>query len=167
VDGEELPAAEAEDLEKEFNKESESPLQNEDFMPGKPVKLNEAWEVDTDRVVKTFEAEAPFKLDKDKSKVTGKLTRVYSKDGAQFGMIELTMTLVTTALKQGGQEIELKEGSKITAKIDLDVCIDGSRSDGAAAVAMGIDIKADIAGGSMVITGKTSGKSAAKQVGKK
>lgn len=163
VDGEDIPPADAEDLEREFNRESEGATRHQDFMPKKPVALNEVWAVDTDIVVKSFEAQAPFRLDKDTTKVTGKLTKVYDKGGTRFGTIELVMTLPVTALKQPGKDLGLKPGSTITAKLDLDVCIDGTKEDGTAVSTMAVDIRADLPNGTLTISGGNAAKTIVRQ----
>jgi len=126
VDGVELDEDDAEDLEEEFNKEDEIPLHDEDLLPKKPVKIGETWNIDTALVAKSFESVVPFKLDVPKSKVTGKLLKVYTKDGKQYGSIETKLKFVVKEFKLDGQEMELKPESFMEVTSVIEQCIDGS-----------------------------------------
>jgi hypothetical protein len=130
VDGKELDEDDAEELEQEFNKELDIPLENADLLPEKAVRVGETWTVDPDKIVQGFASGAPFTLHKDKTKVTGKLVKVYDKGGRRFGVIDLTLDLGVKELKMSGEEIPMKAGSAITGAFTLDVCVDGTSHTG-------------------------------------
>ncbi|OWK43319.1 hypothetical protein [Fimbriiglobus ruber] len=154
ADGEKLEAGEADDLEKEFNKKDDIPLENEDFLPGKPVKLNESWTVDIDKVVKSFENSGVFTLRPEQTKVTGKLTKVYEKNGRQYGLITLDIVLAVKEMKSDGNEIPIKAGSTLKAVITIDGCIDGSSHSGVDDTELTIDLTGEIPNGTIAIKGK-------------
>jgi hypothetical protein len=152
VDGQELDEEDAEELDEEFNQD-DIPLDNSDFLPDKPVKLNETWTVDAAKVAKAFEAGGPLGLDAKATRITGKLTKVYTKDGRRFGTLDLDITLGVKELRVDGQEIAMKPGSTIRATMTLDVCIDGSAHTGTEKGTMTFDLKGDIPNGSLAVTG--------------
>jgi hypothetical protein len=64
-----------------------------DILPTRPVKLNEQWTDPT--AVKRFMKDKPaLTANFDRSEFSGKLTRVYTKDGVQWGVIEASMFVV-------------------------------------------------------------------------
>jgi hypothetical protein len=167
VDGQPLDEEDAEELEEEFNKKDDIPLENEDLMPNKPVRLNETWTVDAGQVVKAFESGGPLTLVKDKTTVTGKLTKVYDKGGRRFGVIELNLDLGVKELKLDDQELATKPGSRVTAKITLDACIDGTAHTGTETGTVTFDLKGDIPNGSLAVTGTAKYDRTAEDLGAK
>ncbi len=153
IDGEEIAEDDAEELEKEFNKKEEFPLENEDLLPGKPVKLGESWTVDSAKIVKSFEEDGPFVLDVQATKVTGKLLKVYAKDGKQYGTIELSLHLAVKELKLDGNPSKMKDGSKISGTMVLDICIDGTSNSGTEKSTLKFDLSGEIPNGKIAITG--------------
>jgi len=113
----------AEVLDKEFNKKDDVDME-ELMMPKKPVKVGDTWEVDLKAVEKMFGEE--MVIDKDKSKVTGKLVKVYDKDKAKFGVIEYTIALPIASLAVMGQTLPTTDGSKLKVTLSVDGCIDGT-----------------------------------------
>jgi len=166
VDGEELAEDDAEDLEKEFNKKDEFPLENEDFLPGKPVKLGDSWAVDAEKVVKSFGEDSPMILDAKGTKLSGKLVKVYQKDGKQFGVIELTLLLAVKEMKLDGNATPMKPGSKITGTVTLDVCIDGTSHAGSEKATLKFDLSGEIPNGKIAITGNVVMLKSQEEVGK-
>lgn len=157
ADGERLAKDDAEDLDKEFNKKpGEVPVETEDFLPAKPVKLNETWKIDAAKLAKNFSTEAPFELDADACTASGKLVKAYKKGGAQFGVMEITITLVPTAFKAGGDSIPLSKGSKLAMVVTIDGCIDGTLPDGEAKMKIKIAIDGEIPNGSLKIVGEST-----------
>jgi hypothetical protein len=69
---------------------------------------------------------ASLTVDAKKSSVAGKLLKTYKKDGAQFGVIELTITIVPKEFETSGQAWKGRAGSQLVAKVTADTCIDGS-----------------------------------------
>jgi hypothetical protein len=164
--GEELSEDDAEELEGEFN-ESDIPLDDEDFLPGKPVRLNEVWTLDNAKIAKAFDAGGPLGLDTKTTRITGKLTKVYEKDGCQFGVIALDLKLGIQELRVDGQEIAMKPGSTIVATIILDVCIDGTVHTGTEKGTMKFDLKGNIPNGSLVVSGTAEFDKTTKDLGPK
>lgn len=129
ADGVPIAKEDALELEPEFNRKSgEDPdPEDEDFLPSKPVGVNETWKVDKAIFAKTFGKNATF--DADGVTIIGKLVKVYKKGSAQFGVIEISITLVPTAWKISGTTIPLNKGSKIVMAVTMDRCIDGTLVD--------------------------------------
>jgi hypothetical protein len=90
------------------------------FLPKKAVKPGEEWTGDLGGVMALL-GNPPFTLEKEKSKVTGKLVKTYTKDGAQWGVIELKIVM---ALVPGAQGPEVS--GTITSDVTIDAVIDGS-----------------------------------------
>ena len=167
VNGDELDDDEAEDLNEEFNKKDEVPLHDEDLLPKKPVKVGEPWVVDTAMVVKSFESVVPFTLDVDKSKIVGKLLKVYQKDGKQFGTIEMTVTLVVKEFKLDGQEIELKPGSTMAITSITEQCIDGTSHALNEKSTITMDLTGEIPNGTLTIGASAKLTKTVEDIGKK
>ena len=167
VNGDELDDDEAEDLNEEFNKKDEVPLHDEDLLPKKPVKVGEPWVVDTAMVVKSFESVVPFTLDVDKSKIVGKLLKVYQKDGKQFGTIEMTVTLVVKEFKLDGQEIELKPGSTMAITSITEQCIDGTSHALNEKSTITMDLTGEIPNGTLKIGASAKLTKTVEDIGKK
>jgi hypothetical protein len=130
--GEELTGDDAKELDKEFNKKgelNESELEKLVLPPG-PVKLNESWKVDPKVIAKLLQEEAMLKLNLEKTKATGKLTKVYRKDRRQFGVIVIHMTIVPDSMTKDGMTFAFTPTSKMVLEMTMDGCIDGSSSSG-------------------------------------
>ena len=56
VGGKELTGDDVEELQSEFNKHEDIPLEDRDLLPVKPVKVGETWAVSTEKVMKAFAA---------------------------------------------------------------------------------------------------------------
>jgi predicted Zn finger-like uncharacterized protein len=73
---------------------SERPAKHEfdaGLMPGKDVKVGDTWKIPAEALAKAF---APSgELDMEQSKGEAKLTRVYDREGDQWGAIEFTLNL--------------------------------------------------------------------------
>jgi len=160
VKGKSLTEAEAPDLFKKFSKKKDEEPQNEDFLPTKPVKVGESWTVPADKSEQMFKSlsDDRMKVDAKKSTVGGKLLKVYKKDDAQFGVLELTFTIVVTELDLGGQFAKTTTGRKIVMKGTVDTCIDGTVPFEDNKFEVTVDIGADLPnGGSFTISTKSNG----------
>jgi len=150
VDGQEPSVMAALVLKKEFRKEKE--VTDEHFLPKIAVKVGDTWKIDMAPLAR--DASGELEMDADKSSGTGKLIKVYEKDGKKFGTIEVTLDLTVSKIgEDGGQQVELKEGSKFNATAVMDVCIDGTATGGAAKMTvkgdftgttMGVELKFDL-----------------------
>ena len=150
VDGNEPAGLAAELLKKEFRKEKQ--VTEEDLLPKQPVKVGGTWKIDLYKFAK--DAEGELEMDVARSTGTGKLVKVYDKGGKKFGVMEVTFDLAVTKLGGGGgQEVELKAGSKMKLVAVMDACIDGSANEVTGKVTatgdltgsiMGIDLKINL-----------------------
>ncbi|AMV27280.1 hypothetical protein VT84_22955 [Gemmata sp. SH-PL17] len=160
VDGKELSKEDAPELYKSFNKKDGDP-QNEDFLPKDAVKVGGGWKVPPEKSEQIFKSlgEDKMKVDVKKSTVSGKLLKVYKKDGAQFGVLEITVTALVTELELGEEQfIKTKEGSKLVIKATIDACIDGTIEFEDSKIDVTIDVSAELPNnGSLTITASSKG----------
>jgi hypothetical protein len=146
ADGTALNEAAAQVLDKEINDKSEAG--EEIFDPKKPVKVGDTWSADLVVAAKDL-AKSGLTIDADKSKATVKLTKVYDKGGHQFGSMEVKMELIVTKASGKGQEIPMKDGSKLIMEGTIDACIDGTSPAGESKVKMTGDMAAEVGGASL------------------
>ena len=132
TDGGPVEGKAAQLLGKEFSGKKQT--RDEDFLPGKPVKVGETWKIDVAKVAAEL-SETGMTIDDKKSSASGKLTKVYDKGGKKFGVIEVVMDLVVTKLASGPQEVALKD-SKLTTTLVMDGCIDGTEATGGGKMSM-------------------------------
>jgi hypothetical protein len=119
-DGTELTGENARALDDEFAKGPSPWDSNELLLPKKAVRVNESWTIATEPYIKEMEAQK-LKVDAGKSTGTGKLLKVYDKDGRRFGVIEARLEF---PLMNPGEE----NAVPLTVDVTLDLCIDGSSS---------------------------------------
>jgi hypothetical protein len=130
-DGEELEGDDAKQLNEEFNKDADEEFDlQKAVLPGKAVGINDSWKLDLGPLVTSFARATKMQIDADKAEGRGKLVKVYDKDGARFGVMELHLELPLKEMGEGKNKLTLQAGSKWTMDITLDGCIDGSRLDG-------------------------------------
>jgi len=115
VDGKPLQGPETDDLLKDYNKPGS--FKPEDILPKKAVKLNETWTVD-EAGLKKVAAASGLPLDTAKSSLTGKLTKAYTKNGKQWGTLELKFDMALAAPAGGS--------GKFDTDMTIDTPIDGS-----------------------------------------
>jgi len=125
-DDEILMGKEIQELHEEFNKGDFRKLIAEPFMPRKAVKVNETWTFDVKPLAKAFTADGKIEIDDAKSKGSGKLVKVYQKNGKQFGIIELTIDFPVTQFTGDDGKTSPTKDSKLTIKLQTDTCIDGT-----------------------------------------
>jgi hypothetical protein len=141
--GKELTGDEAKHLNDEFNKKEGDELDFEKaILPKKAVKVGETWKIDMEPLVKDFEKSTSLPMDIGKSAGTGKLLKVYQKDGKQFGVMELSLDMPLKAGK--ADKIVIDAGSKISVAATLDICIDGSAESGTITGKLGVELKATV-----------------------
>jgi hypothetical protein len=122
ADGKDLPASEAKHFADEFGAAKVRP---QDLLPKAPVRLNEVWNT-APEALKAVAASLPKEspVNADKSKMTGKLTRVYPTDGRQFGVIEVRTELAVEGKGSAGPT------GTLTYETTYDAPIDGSSHEG-------------------------------------
>jgi hypothetical protein len=177
--GEELTGEDAELLNKSFNKgddDSDEEDLEKALFPKKPIRVDESWTLDPAPLLKSFEkgSKSPFPLDKAKVSGTGKLLKAYKKDGSQFGVLDLGITLPIKGQFPLGknQTAAIQDGSKMKMRIEVDTCIDGTLSDGDGTMSMDIDFTAVFKGPDgkeykIMINGTHKEKSVEKDLSKK
>jgi hypothetical protein len=139
---------EAEELSEEFTKGGFTKLISDPFLPRKAVKVGETWKFETAQLAKDFSKDGKIEIDDTKSTGSGKLLKVYQKNGKQFGVFELVIELPVTTLINDGNRTPTKEG-KITIKLERDGCIDGTLEASSIKVNFDGAIKGDISANGM------------------
>jgi hypothetical protein len=124
-DGGAIAGGDAEWLDKEFNGIKAGELRPEHFVPTKPVKVNQAWKIPTKDLVKLLNIES-WILDADKCKATGRLLKVYMKDGHQFGDMIFTIELPVKVINSPDGAIAMKGVPALVLELSGSACIDGS-----------------------------------------
>jgi hypothetical protein len=95
--GQEIAPQDAPELDQEFTGGNAAKQFTEMLLPKKAVQVGEVWNVSTDILLKELKSFCVAKVDAAKGVATGKLVKVYHKDGRQFGVLELTIDLPITA----------------------------------------------------------------------
>jgi hypothetical protein len=149
--GKELEGKDVESLDRSFNKpggDSEGDELEKALLPKKPVAVNETWKIDSEELLKALAKDSQHPLPVDKSKVAGqgKLLRAYKKDGRQYGVFDIEVTLPLKGDFPLGKDEKapIQKGSKMTLHAKVDACIDGSSSDAVSDMSMDIDLTAVI-----------------------
>lgn len=156
ADGSAVTGVAGEYLNKEMNTKSETA--DETFLPKEAVKPGATWNIDMKAAAKDFAATG-MTLDAEKSKGTGKLIKVYEKDGLKFGEMEIELKLTVTKMAAGrGAEMTMKDGSNLSATLKLDVCIDGKSPVGNIATTSKGELLTEQMGASLTITLNSTGK---------
>ena len=138
----------AEMLGKEFNRKSET--DETAFLPKNPVKVGDSWKPDLPAMAKELGSDG-MTVDVAKSTATASLKKVYKKGDATFGVIDVELDLVVTKVGGGGMEIPLNAGSKLTIKVELDGCIDGTLSTGQSKMTMKGNLAGEVMGVALTI----------------
>jgi hypothetical protein len=130
--GEEVTGKDAALLNKEFNGADQKPDDPEQYrklmVPEKPVALNEVWKVDAKKFAALV---GGIPIDGDKARGTGKLVKTYKKNGRHFGVIEYEFDMpLKGEFGPPGKSFPVQAGSRLVARTKIDICIDGSVTDG-------------------------------------
>jgi hypothetical protein len=147
VDGKPLAGEEAKLLSEEFGK-GDGP-EDEDILPQKPVAAGGTWTPNMDKLVPLMNQEMPFEFAKSGNAASGKLHKVYPKDGKGYGEFEIAFSLKPTSIKSDGQTINLKPGCTLSIVMRLDGCIDGSVNTGLMTTQMNANLDCDLPGASL------------------
>ncbi len=159
MDGKVLTKEEAPSLFKSFNKSDDEPS-DQDMLPTEAIKVGGTWKVPAEKSEKMFKTlgKDEMKIDVKKSSIEGKLLKAYKKDGAQFGVLELTITVLVLEIDLGGMFAPTKAGSKIVVSGTIDTCIDGTVNFEEAKKVVTIAMTAELPnGGSITIDGESKG----------
>jgi len=121
--GAELPLEDSIVVYRDFDDTSpakKDPVQ--EMLPKNPVKVGETWSLNAEAVAKLLPITSICTLDAAKATGTGKLLRVYKQGERQCGVMEFTLTFPVTRVFAD----MVNEGSRISVKITVDGCIDGT-----------------------------------------
>jgi hypothetical protein len=99
-------------------------LKNADFLPKNPVQVNEKWSLDQ-LILKKIGTDFKMPINAAKSSGSGRLTKTYTKNGQQWGTIEIKIEIVLDGVKEG-----LTLSGTLGMTMTLDTAIDGSSADG-------------------------------------
>lgn len=128
ADGKALDASDAASLMQEFSNPDKSEGKVQDLLPAAPVKVGQSWTVGPE-AAQRFLSGMPFGIDVTKSKLTGTLTRTYTRDGKPWGGLTFDFDLVLDPKAAAGPKGGDASGTvKIRALVDA--VIDGSAPDG-------------------------------------
>lgn len=116
-----LSDAEKQALADRANSEVEAPLDGM-FQPDSPVEVGDSWSIDVNLLHKAFGRQG--KLDLEKTRGQARLAKVYKKDGIQYGVIEVSLSI---AFKEMGNQ-HFDPPAELAVKAVLDAAIDGSSS---------------------------------------
>jgi hypothetical protein len=141
-----LDPKDVEDLSKRANEDEAD--KDELFLPPKPVKVGDTWKIDGKRLAKAFDKQGD--LDREKSSGDAKLTKAYTKDGKQFGVVVITLKLTSKPTKLPPGITKFEEAPVIELTMTLDAVIDGSST-----------------AGSLTMSGKVKSKFSGEQMGVK
>jgi hypothetical protein len=138
------------DLEELQKKGSDSDdTKFEKILPSKAIKVGEKWTVDPKQLTEVFgggDGANPFDL--DKSSAEGVLSKAYTKDGKQFGVVDLNLKLAMKA----PPGITTDAPIIMDAKVSLDTAIDGSSTAGTLSVGFKMTMKGTIDANGQKIT---------------
>lgn len=124
-----LKGVEAHLLQKEFNAAKAFDLQRM-VLPDQPVKVNDTWKLNMADIARNWQKGTKMSVDIKRSSGTGKLTRVYQKEGRLYGVLTFHLEMPLTHLGEGQQRAQMATGSRMAMDVVLDACIDGSVSSG-------------------------------------
>jgi hypothetical protein len=127
--GDEITGKDAEQLDKEFNKDDDTVDPEDLFLPSKAVAVNESWNIDMPVFLKEFEKSTKMKADGEKANGTGKLLRAFKKDGRQYGELVIDLELPVKTLQAENIEIQWQTGTVMKIELKMTACIDGTAAD--------------------------------------
>jgi hypothetical protein len=129
--GKEVTAPALEALTRDFTGRQDNFAELQGLLaPKKGVQLGDEWKLDIAELEKEFDKDDHAVLDQTKTTGTGKLLKVYTKDGKQFGEMhfKIDATIKSTGLEASA--VKFPKGAKCVIDITLDVCIDGTAAVG-------------------------------------
>jgi hypothetical protein len=124
--GKELPPEDASALAREFNEPQPIFYQETFFLPNKAVTVGDSWKIDIEPLIKQMQENSGAQVDLAKSTSTGKLIKVYKKDGKTFGVLEMKIDLALLPVGAPPDTTPLKNGARLSFTMNLDQCIDGT-----------------------------------------
>jgi hypothetical protein len=101
-----------------------------DLVPDKAVTVGDTWKVSVKALAGVAGLGGGEKLDEAKSKATGKLVKVFRKDGAQWGVLEFRLEGAVTALDRVRFETPAKLDMTLTKEVPIDGSADVGKESG-------------------------------------
>jgi hypothetical protein len=126
-DGKKMDIGDSAGLWGEFNAKKAKKGEIEELLPKNPVKIGESWNIDPAAVSAFGGGDDSFKVDPAKSKMTGKLAKVYTKDGKQWGTIDIDIDITFDPNASKGKG---PTGGTMKVSGTFDTVIDGSSREG-------------------------------------
>jgi hypothetical protein len=121
------PADFVRELEEGFGRKKDAnPL--EGLLPGKAVKVGETWSFDPQPLLEAWPKPAQVRTDLAKASGTGKLSKVYRRDGQLFGVLEFRVEVPVLGVDYGRRPATLEPGARLAYSLTVDACIDGAAS---------------------------------------
>jgi hypothetical protein len=96
------------------------------WLPRKPVRVGEGWDIDAPRLLRDRDWWLGIDLDAERAEGSGKLLRTYEKAGRRYGVFELFLSVPPTKVKVGSKASLFLKDSRLTVRMVVDGCIDGS-----------------------------------------
>ncbi len=125
--GEAIAGEAAAALTKEFSRLSdERPEMEKLILPKTAVKPGDTWKLDMGPIVKDMAESGSLDADLAKVTGTGKLQKVYMKDGKQFGVMTFKLDVPVKSMGQPGAKMQFANAAKGIVDVALDACIDGT-----------------------------------------
>jgi hypothetical protein len=124
-------------LTKEFSDKSESGKFERMVLPKAPVKVGDTWKLELAEILKEFGTKGDMEFDTAKATGKGTLTKAYKKDGKQFGVMSMKIDAPLKSMGKGQLKFAENEG-KLSLDLSMDVCIDGTASEGTMTMKMAL-----------------------------
>jgi hypothetical protein len=107
------------------------------IIPREPIPVGGEWKIDARRVAAIFGSpNSP-----EASKGSGRLARVYQKDGRRYGVLVIHLDLgVKGAVDIAAGKANFKPGSRVLFDVVQDCCIDGTRVDTRREMTMTVEV---------------------------
>ena len=129
--GAEVPEAALETLARDFNGRQDNFADMQAMLvPKKAVQPGDEWKLDIAEMEKEFDKDEHAVLDQKKTTGTGKLLKVYYKDGKKFGEMQFKIDATIKSLGLEASAVKFPDGAKCVVDITLDACIDGTADAG-------------------------------------
>jgi hypothetical protein len=126
-EGQPPPADFVRQLEEGFGRKKDvNPL--EGMLPGKAVKVGETWLFDPRPLLEAWPKPVQVRTDLAKASGTGKLGKVYQRDGRRFGVLEFRVEVPVVGVDYGPRPASLEPGARLAFSLSADACIDGTAS---------------------------------------
>lgn len=105
-----------------------------------------------DAVKRLFKDAAGITLDQANAKGSVTLKEAYKKDGATFGKLVIELGAPITEVGNPQRKFKTEAGSKFKLTINMDACIDGSRTEGTSESELNLSVTAKIPADKMEVT---------------